>query len=102
MGDLIIRRRNDSTMRIAQAEHDVPAADQVRNGNRWQVAAVDADRNRIAAGRLSDEPAPSSTATICVSTSPTGMPPRCTRPGPSPPTPATPCCAKRRPAQRFT
>ena len=56
MGDLIIRRRNDSTMRIAQAEHDVPAADPVRNGNRWQVAAVDADRNRIAAGRLSDEP----------------------------------------------
>jgi hypothetical protein len=41
-------------MRIYQAEDDVPAADPVRNGNRWRVAAVDADRNRIAARRLSD------------------------------------------------
>jgi ATP-dependent exoDNAse (exonuclease V) alpha subunit len=54
VGDLIISRRNDATMRIYQAERDVPAADPVRNGNRWQVAAVDADRNRIAARRLSD------------------------------------------------
>jgi hypothetical protein len=54
VGDLIISRRNDSTMRIYQAEHNVAAADPVRNGNRWQVAAVDADRNRIAARRLSD------------------------------------------------
>jgi hypothetical protein len=54
VGDLIISRRNDATMRIYQAEHDVPAADPVRNGNRWRVAAVDADRNRIAARRLSD------------------------------------------------
>jgi hypothetical protein len=57
MGDLIIGRRNDSTMRISQAEHDVPAADPVRNGNCWRVAAVDADRNRIATRRLSDGPA---------------------------------------------
>jgi ATP-dependent exoDNAse (exonuclease V) alpha subunit len=54
VGDLIISRRNDATMRIYDAEHDVPAADQVRNGNRWRVAAVDTDRNRIAARRLSD------------------------------------------------
>ena len=54
VGDLIISRRNDATMRIYQAEHDVPAADPARNGNRWRVAAVDADRNRIAARRLSD------------------------------------------------
>jgi hypothetical protein len=26
----------------------------VRNGNRWRVTGVDADRNRIAARRLSD------------------------------------------------
>jgi hypothetical protein len=32
----------------------VPAADPVRNGNRWRVAGVDADRDRIAARRLSD------------------------------------------------
>jgi chromosome condensin MukBEF complex kleisin-like MukF subunit len=41
-------------MKMYEAHHDVPAADPVRNGNRWQVAAVDADRNRIAARRLSD------------------------------------------------
>jgi ATP-dependent exoDNAse (exonuclease V) alpha subunit len=54
VGDLIISQRNDSMMRIYEAEHDVAAADPVRNGNRWQVAGVDADRNRIAARRLSD------------------------------------------------
>jgi hypothetical protein len=54
VGDLIISRRNDATMRIYQAERDVPAADPVRNGNRWRVVAVDADRNRIAARRISD------------------------------------------------
>ena len=57
IGDLIIGQRNDSTMRNSQAEHDVPAADPVRNGNCWRVAAVDADRNRIATRRLSDGPA---------------------------------------------
>jgi Phosphotransferase enzyme family len=41
-------------VKIYQAQHDVPAAAPVRNGNRWRVAAVDADRNRIAARRLSD------------------------------------------------
>jgi hypothetical protein len=53
VGDLIISRRNDATMRTYQTKHDVAAADPVRNGNRWRVAAVDADRNRIAARRLS-------------------------------------------------
>jgi hypothetical protein len=33
-GDLIISRCNDSTTKIYQAQHDVPAADPVRNGNR--------------------------------------------------------------------
>ena len=41
-------------MKIYQALHDVPAAAPLRNGNRWRVAAVDGDRNRIAARRLSD------------------------------------------------
>ena len=54
VGDLIISRRNDSTMRIYEAQRDLPVADPVRNGNRWRVAAVDADRNRIAARRLGD------------------------------------------------
>ena len=41
-------------MKIYQAQHDVPAGAPLRNGNRWRVAGVDADRNRIAARRLSD------------------------------------------------
>ena len=41
-------------MKIYQAQHDVPAGAPLRNGNRWRVAAVDGDRNRIAARRLSD------------------------------------------------
>jgi len=41
-------------VKIYQAQHDVPAGAPLRNGNRWRVAAVDGDRNRIAARRLSD------------------------------------------------
>ena len=48
-------RRNDITIdvRVAgtRAGGDV---DQVRNGNRWRVAAIDPTTNRIAAERLSD------------------------------------------------
>jgi len=54
VGDLIVSRRNDAAIRIYDAERDVRADDAVRNGNRWQVGAIDTEGNRIAARRLSD------------------------------------------------
>lgn len=56
VGEVIISRRNDPTIPLfeaARAVHD-PDADPVRNGQRWQVLAVDADHNRVAARRLDD------------------------------------------------
>jgi hypothetical protein len=52
-GDLILSRRNDPTVDVRRAD-DHKAADPVRNGDRWRVAAVDPSTNRIAAERLSD------------------------------------------------
>jgi conjugative relaxase-like TrwC/TraI family protein len=54
VGDLIVTRRNDATVRVYDAERDVPADDAVRNGNRWRVKGIDTEGNRIAARRLSD------------------------------------------------
>jgi hypothetical protein len=55
-GDLIMSRTNDATIPLRPAPGRAAAgqADQVRNGNRWRVAAVDPDRNRLAAERLTD------------------------------------------------
>ena len=53
-GDLILSRRNDPIVDVRRADdHDV-AADPVRNGDRWRVAAVEPSTNRIVAERLSD------------------------------------------------
>jgi conjugative relaxase-like TrwC/TraI family protein len=54
VGDVIASRRNDPTIKIWEAEKPTPAADAVRNGNRWRVVAVDTERYRIAARRLDD------------------------------------------------
>jgi ATP-dependent exoDNAse (exonuclease V) alpha subunit len=54
VGNLIISRRNDPSVTIYEATQNVPAADPVRNGNRWRVIAVDTEHNRIAARRLED------------------------------------------------
>jgi hypothetical protein len=57
VGDLIMSRTNDATIALRPAPNrDVPTerVDKVRNGNRWRVAAVDPERNRLAAERLSD------------------------------------------------
>jgi conjugative relaxase-like TrwC/TraI family protein len=52
--DLILSRRNDPTLETWQAvDHDA-AADPVRNGDRWHVAAVDPKTGRLAAIRLTD------------------------------------------------
>jgi len=52
-GDIIVTHRNDPTIEVQDATGR-QAADQVRNGNRWEVAGVDAERGRIATRRLSD------------------------------------------------
>ena len=55
VGDLILSRRNDPTVDVRRAnDHDV-AADPVRNGNRWRVAAIDTETYRVAAERLDDK-----------------------------------------------
>jgi conjugative relaxase-like TrwC/TraI family protein len=54
VGDLIISRRNDATISVWHATEKTQHADPVRNGNRWRVYAIDPDKQRIAARRVSD------------------------------------------------
>ena len=53
-GDIIISRRNDPNIDVHPGSRASGRTDQVRNGNRWRVAALDVETNRIAAQRLSD------------------------------------------------
>jgi hypothetical protein len=55
-GDIILSRHNDATITVAPGpdHHRGDRIDQVRNGNRWRVAWVDADAGQIGAERLSD------------------------------------------------
>ena len=91
-GDIIISRRNDATIdvrpgpRHQRGEH----ISQVRNGNRWRVAGLDAATGRIAAERLTDNARAVFDSDYVRNTSPWAMPPPCTPPKASPPTPATP------------
>lgn len=54
VGDLILTRHNDASIPLRNP--DDPAAEQspVRNGQRWQVTAINAENNRHAARRLED------------------------------------------------
>jgi conjugative relaxase-like TrwC/TraI family protein len=56
VGDLIVSRRNDATidLRPGASRRAGAALDQVRNGNRWRITAVDEHTNRVAAERLTD------------------------------------------------
>ncbi|WP_101947687.1 MobF family relaxase [Mycobacterium sp. 3519A] len=54
VGDLIISRRNDPALPVLDATRNEPAADPVRNGNRWRVYAIDPEHDRVAARRLDD------------------------------------------------
>src|SRR5262249_46999746 len=48
-------RRNDATIQVrAGPKHTAANVDQVRNGNRWRVAAIDPTTNGVAAERLTD------------------------------------------------
>ena len=55
-GDIIISRNNDATVAVepGSQRRRGDRIDQVRNGNRWRVAGVDAQRGRVAAERLTD------------------------------------------------
>ena len=57
VGDLIMSRNNDAgvDVRLGSEYRLGDRADQVRNGNRWRVAAVDAATNRVAAERTTDQ-----------------------------------------------
>lgn len=55
VGDVVMSRNNDATIPLRPGSgRGAQRIDQVRNGNRWRVAAVDPATNRIAAERLSD------------------------------------------------
>jgi len=56
-GDIIMSRHNDATVTVhpGTQQRRGDRIDQVRNGNRWRVAAVDTQRGRIAAERLTDQ-----------------------------------------------
>ena len=55
-GDIILSRNNDASIAVAPGpdHRRGDRIDQVRNGNRWRVAWVDADAGQIAAERLTD------------------------------------------------
>jgi ATP-dependent exoDNAse (exonuclease V) alpha subunit len=81
-GDIIISRRNDATVgvrsgpRHQRGEH----VSQVRNGNRWRVAGLDAATGRIAAERLTDKARAVFENDYVPNTSSWVMPPLCTPP----------------------
>ncbi len=56
-GDLVLSRHNDATLTVEPGTHHRRGEriDQVRNGNRWRVLSVDAQRGRISAERLTDQ-----------------------------------------------
>jgi hypothetical protein len=56
-GDIVMSRSNDASIPVRPGPQQDPTdpVDQGRNGNRWRVAAVDTDTNRIAAERLTDK-----------------------------------------------
>jgi hypothetical protein len=56
VGDIIMSRKNDTTIAVHPGpnHHGAVRVDQVRNGNRWRVATIDPDTNRMAAERLTD------------------------------------------------
>jgi hypothetical protein len=57
VGDIIMSRSNDFTIDVRPSPNrtERDTIDQVRNGNRWRVAAIDPDTNRLAAERLTDK-----------------------------------------------
>ena len=88
----IMSRNNDVTIDVHPGPGRRPGerVDQVRNGNRWRVAAIDATPTALPPNDSPTTPAWSSTATTSASTSLWATPRPCTPPKASPPTPPTP------------
>jgi conjugative relaxase-like TrwC/TraI family protein len=57
IGDIVMSRSNDVNIAVhpGPRHRSSDPVDQVRNGNRWRVAGIDTQTNRIAAERLSDQ-----------------------------------------------
>ena len=54
VGDLIITRRNDPTIELRNTKDSAARDIPVRNGHRWRVFAINAEKNHLAARRLDD------------------------------------------------
>jgi conjugative relaxase-like TrwC/TraI family protein len=57
VGDIIMSRHNDAAIEVhpGAGHGGGDRVDQVRNGNRWRVAGIDPERNRLAAERVTDK-----------------------------------------------
>jgi hypothetical protein len=102
VGDLIISRRNDPTITVLDTTRNEPAAEPVRNGNRWRVYAIDPDRGRITARRLDDDARAAFTGDYLREHITYGYAVTVHSPKASPPTQLTLSSAKTPPVQRFT
>jgi conjugative relaxase-like TrwC/TraI family protein len=54
VGDLILTRHNDASIPLRNNDDRAAEHSPVRNGQRWQVTAIHAETNRLAARRLDD------------------------------------------------
>jgi ATP-dependent exoDNAse (exonuclease V) alpha subunit len=56
VGDIVMSRNNDASITVLPGTNtrNHEGVDQVRNGNRWRVVALDTDTHRIVAERLTD------------------------------------------------
>jgi hypothetical protein len=55
VGDLIVSRRNDTSIPLRNIDQPAAENSPVRNGNRWRVTAINPDNNRLVARRLDDQ-----------------------------------------------
>jgi hypothetical protein len=93
VGDVMISYHNDPTIAVAvrPSHPSVDSVDQVRNGNRWRVAAIDTRMNRLAAERLTDGARTVLAGDYLTTMPPWATPPPCTLRRASPLTPAARC-----------
>jgi hypothetical protein len=54
VGDLIITRHNDASIPLRNIDHPATEKSPVRNGQRWQVTAINAEHCRLVARRIDD------------------------------------------------
>jgi conjugative relaxase-like TrwC/TraI family protein len=54
VGELILTRRNDTSIPLRNTDNPAAERSPVRNGQRWQVIEINTETNRLAARRLND------------------------------------------------